>query len=69
MDTDWSAPSPVSGFNICWLMGVCIYYASADHIGLFLTHRSPYKLQRPPPVLDALGRVISEAPPDQWAAR
>lgn len=26
-------------------------------------------LQRPPPVLDALGRVISEAPPDQWEAR
>ncbi|MGH0163427.1 UNVERIFIED_CONTAM: hypothetical protein FKN15_071377 [Acipenser sinensis] len=27
------------------------------------------KLYRPPPVLDALGRVISEAPPDQWEAR
>lgn len=26
-------------------------------------------VQRPPPVLDALGRVISEAPPDQWEAR
>lgn len=26
-------------------------------------------LKRPPPVLDALGRVISEAPPDQWEAR
>lgn len=26
-------------------------------------------LQRPPPVLDALGRVISESPPDQWEAR
>lgn len=25
--------------------------------------------QRPPPVLDALGRVISEQPPDQWEAR
>ncbi|KAI1232962.1 hypothetical protein IHE44_0006149 [Lamprotornis superbus] len=25
--------------------------------------------QRPPPVLDALGRVISESPPDQWEAR
>ncbi|KAL0610568.1 eIF-2-alpha kinase activator GCN1 [Plecturocebus cupreus] len=24
---------------------------------------------RPPPVLDALGRVISESPPDQWEAR
>ncbi|XP_068166575.1 stalled ribosome sensor GCN1 [Antennarius striatus] len=27
------------------------------------------KLYRPPPVLDALGRIISEAPPDQWEAR
>nr|XP_055023389.1 eIF-2-alpha kinase activator GCN1 [Misgurnus anguillicaudatus] len=27
------------------------------------------KLFRPPPVLDALGRVISESPPDQWEAR
>uniref|UniRef100_A0A8C8HRQ3 TOG domain-containing protein n=1 Tax=Oncorhynchus tshawytscha TaxID=74940 RepID=A0A8C8HRQ3_ONCTS len=27
------------------------------------------KLYRPPPVLDALGRVISEQPPDQWEAR
>ncbi|XP_036209317.1 eIF-2-alpha kinase activator GCN1 isoform X3 [Myotis myotis] len=27
------------------------------------------KLYRPPPVLDALGRVISESPPDQWEAR
>uniref|UniRef100_G1SPJ5 Stalled ribosome sensor GCN1 n=2 Tax=Oryctolagus cuniculus TaxID=9986 RepID=G1SPJ5_RABIT len=26
-------------------------------------------LLRPPPVLDALGRVISESPPDQWEAR
>ncbi|PKU38611.1 translational activator hypothetical protein [Limosa lapponica baueri] len=26
-------------------------------------------LTRPPPVLDALGRVISESPPDQWEAR
>uniref|UniRef100_A0A8C2VN10 GCN1 activator of EIF2AK4 n=1 Tax=Chinchilla lanigera TaxID=34839 RepID=A0A8C2VN10_CHILA len=26
------------------------------------------KLYRPPPVLDALGRVISESPPDQWEA-
>lgn len=25
--------------------------------------------QRPPPVLDTLGRVISESPPDQWEAR
>ncbi|KAK2498494.1 hypothetical protein MC885_005115 [Smutsia gigantea] len=27
------------------------------------------KLYRPPPVLDALGRIISESPPDQWEAR
>ncbi|XP_026540403.1 eIF-2-alpha kinase activator GCN1 [Notechis scutatus] len=27
------------------------------------------KLYRPPPVLDALGRVILESPPDQWEAR
>ncbi|XP_030044919.1 eIF-2-alpha kinase activator GCN1, partial [Microcaecilia unicolor] len=27
------------------------------------------KLYRPPPVLDALGRVISEPPPDQWESR
>ncbi|XP_072911784.1 stalled ribosome sensor GCN1 [Hemitrygon akajei] len=27
------------------------------------------KLYRPPPVLDALGRLISESPPDQWEAR
>ncbi|XP_061459241.1 stalled ribosome sensor GCN1 [Rhineura floridana] len=27
------------------------------------------KLYRPPPVLDALGRVISESPPDRWEAR
>lgn len=28
-----------------------------------------FSFQRPPPVLDALGRVISESPPDQWEAR
>nr|XP_014345196.1 PREDICTED: translational activator GCN1 [Latimeria chalumnae] len=27
------------------------------------------KLYRAPPILDALGRVISESPPDQWEAR
>ncbi|KAL7986757.1 hypothetical protein Chor_013040 [Crotalus horridus] len=27
------------------------------------------KLYRPPPVLDALGRVILDSPPDQWEAR
>ena len=32
-------------------------------------HLSTCLLQRPPPVLDALGRVISESPPDQWEAR
>ena len=25
--------------------------------------------QLPPPVLDSFGRVVSEAPPDEWAAR
>uniref|UniRef100_A0A1A7WWE1 GCN1 general control of amino-acid synthesis 1-like 1 n=1 Tax=Iconisemion striatum TaxID=60296 RepID=A0A1A7WWE1_9TELE len=34
-----------------------------------LTDLYHQKLYRPPPVLDALGRVISEAPPDQWEAR
>ncbi|KAK2840962.1 hypothetical protein Q7C36_012541 [Tachysurus vachellii] len=34
-----------------------------------LTEIYQQKLYRSPPVLDALGRVISEAPPDQWAAR
>ncbi|XP_073766133.1 stalled ribosome sensor GCN1 [Danio rerio] len=34
-----------------------------------LTQLYHQKLYRPPPVLDALGRVISEAPPDQWEAR
>ncbi|CAG02489.1 unnamed protein product [Tetraodon nigroviridis] len=34
-----------------------------------LTQLYHQKLYRPPPVLDALGRVVSEAPPDQWEAR
>ncbi|XP_056628816.1 eIF-2-alpha kinase activator GCN1 isoform X1 [Triplophysa dalaica] len=34
-----------------------------------LTELYHQKLFRPPPVLDALGRVISESPPDQWEAR
>ncbi|XP_069380401.1 stalled ribosome sensor GCN1 [Paralichthys olivaceus] len=34
-----------------------------------LTELYQKKLYRPPPVLDALGRVISESPPDQWEAR
>uniref|UniRef100_A0A9J7XAY8 GCN1 activator of EIF2AK4 n=1 Tax=Cyprinus carpio carpio TaxID=630221 RepID=A0A9J7XAY8_CYPCA len=34
-----------------------------------LTELYHQKLYRPPPVLDTLGRVISEAPPDQWEAR
>uniref|UniRef100_A0A8C3DBU1 GCN1 activator of EIF2AK4 n=1 Tax=Corvus moneduloides TaxID=1196302 RepID=A0A8C3DBU1_CORMO len=34
-----------------------------------LTEIYQEKLYRPPPVLDALGRVISESPPDQWEAR
>ncbi|OWK60172.1 Translational activator GCN1 [Lonchura striata] len=32
-------------------------------------HYYQMALERPPPVLDALGRVISESPPDQWEAR
>ncbi|XP_033829216.1 eIF-2-alpha kinase activator GCN1 [Periophthalmus magnuspinnatus] len=34
-----------------------------------LTELYQQKLYRPPPVLDGLGRVISESPPDQWEAR
>ncbi|XP_043967606.1 eIF-2-alpha kinase activator GCN1 [Gambusia affinis] len=34
-----------------------------------LTELYHQKLYRPPPILDALGRVISESPPDQWEAR
>nr|XP_020454851.1 eIF-2-alpha kinase activator GCN1 isoform X2 [Monopterus albus] len=34
-----------------------------------LTELYHQKLYRAPPVLDALGRVISESPPDQWEAR
>ncbi|KAM8866194.1 stalled ribosome sensor GCN1 isoform 2-T2 [Synchiropus picturatus] len=34
-----------------------------------LTELYHTKLYRPPPVLDTLGRVISESPPDQWEAR
>ncbi|TTP43320.1 eIF-2-alpha kinase activator GCN1 [Bagarius yarrelli] len=34
-----------------------------------LTELYQQKLYRPAPVLDALGRVIVEAPPDQWDAR
>ncbi|XP_019394778.1 PREDICTED: eIF-2-alpha kinase activator GCN1 isoform X1 [Crocodylus porosus] len=34
-----------------------------------LTEIYQEKLCRPPPILDALGRVISESPPDQWEAR
>lgn len=35
----------------------------------FVLTLSDVCVQRPPPVLDTLGRVISEAPPDQWEAR
>uniref|UniRef100_A0A8C5CDD9 GCN1 activator of EIF2AK4 n=1 Tax=Gadus morhua TaxID=8049 RepID=A0A8C5CDD9_GADMO len=34
-----------------------------------LTELYHKRLYRPPPVLDGLGRVISESPPDQWEAR
>lgn len=53
-DWDWFPPITVPVPRpLVWLAG---------HLPTFL-------LQRPPPVLDALGRVISESPPDQWEAR
>lgn len=36
---------------------------------LVIADESNCFVQRPPPVMDALGRVISESPPDQWEAR
>ncbi|KAF3850541.1 hypothetical protein F7725_012313 [Dissostichus mawsoni] len=48
---------------------VSTYRDQAPAVLGLLTQLYHEKLYRPPPVLDALGRVISEAPPDQWEAR
>nr|XP_033809981.1 eIF-2-alpha kinase activator GCN1 isoform X2 [Geotrypetes seraphini] len=45
------------------------YRDQAADIMSRLTETYQEKLYRPPPVLDALGRVISEPPPDQWESR
>ncbi|XP_076859564.1 stalled ribosome sensor GCN1 [Brachyhypopomus gauderio] len=45
------------------------YRQQSAQVLTHLTQLYQQKLYRPPPVLDALGRVISEAPPDQWEAR
>ncbi|XP_073675995.1 stalled ribosome sensor GCN1 [Garra rufa] len=45
------------------------YHEQSATVLTQLTELYHQKLYRPPPVLDALGRVISEAPPDQWEAR
>ncbi|KAL4660360.1 eIF-2-alpha kinase activator GCN1 [Arapaima gigas] len=45
------------------------YREQAPAVLARLTELYHQKLYRPSPVLDALGRVISEAPPDQWEAR
>ncbi|NXE34968.1 GCN1 kinase, partial [Ptilorrhoa leucosticta] len=48
---------------------VAQYQKQAAEVMSKLTEIYQEKLYRPPPVLDALGRVISESPPDQWEAR
>ncbi|XP_018587208.2 LOW QUALITY PROTEIN: eIF-2-alpha kinase activator GCN1 [Scleropages formosus] len=48
---------------------VSCYREQAPAVLARLTELYHQKLYRPPPVLDALGRVISESPPDQWEAR
>uniref|UniRef100_A0A8C9FZC0 GCN1 activator of EIF2AK4 n=1 Tax=Pavo cristatus TaxID=9049 RepID=A0A8C9FZC0_PAVCR len=48
---------------------VAQYQNQAAEVMNKLTEIYQEKLYRPPPVLDALGRVISESPPDQWEAR
>ncbi|XP_026072938.1 eIF-2-alpha kinase activator GCN1-like [Carassius auratus] len=45
------------------------YHEQSATVLTQLTEIYHQKLYRPPPVLDALGRVISESPPDQWEAR
>ncbi|XP_043572024.1 eIF-2-alpha kinase activator GCN1 [Chiloscyllium plagiosum] len=48
---------------------VAQYQSQAAEVMAKLIEIYQEKLYRPPPVLDALGRVISESPPDQWEAR
>uniref|UniRef100_A0A4W3H8T3 GCN1 activator of EIF2AK4 n=1 Tax=Callorhinchus milii TaxID=7868 RepID=A0A4W3H8T3_CALMI len=48
---------------------VAQYQSQAAQVMTKLIEIYQEKLFRPPPVLDALGRVISESPPDQWEAR
>ncbi|CAL8247414.1 unnamed protein product [Merluccius merluccius] len=48
---------------------VCQYKEQSGPVLGKLTELYHKKLYRPPPVLDGLGRVISESPPDQWEAR
>nr|XP_023696536.1 eIF-2-alpha kinase activator GCN1 [Paramormyrops kingsleyae] len=48
---------------------VSSYQGQAPAVLARLIELYQQRLYRPPPVLDALGRVISEAPPDQWEAR
>lgn len=53
----WNSLAGVAGSILC----LCPWKRHSDETNFFF--------QRPPPVLDALGRVISESPPDQWEAR
>ncbi|XP_053325705.1 eIF-2-alpha kinase activator GCN1 [Spea bombifrons] len=48
---------------------VAEYRGQATEVMKKLVNIYHEKLYRPPPVLDALGRVISESPPDQFEAR
>ncbi|XP_038618375.1 eIF-2-alpha kinase activator GCN1 [Tachyglossus aculeatus] len=48
---------------------VALYRRQAAEVMGRLMEIYQAKLYRPPPILDALGRVISESPPDQWEAR
>uniref|UniRef100_A0A8C4T4N2 GCN1 activator of EIF2AK4 n=1 Tax=Erpetoichthys calabaricus TaxID=27687 RepID=A0A8C4T4N2_ERPCA len=48
---------------------VAQYRHQASDVMMKLMELYQEKLYRPPPKLDALGRTISEMPPDQWEAR
>uniref|UniRef100_A0A8D0LAP4 GCN1 activator of EIF2AK4 n=1 Tax=Sphenodon punctatus TaxID=8508 RepID=A0A8D0LAP4_SPHPU len=48
---------------------VAQYRSQATEVMSKLMEIYQEKLYRPPPVLDALGRVLSESPPDQWEER
>ncbi|XP_039627562.1 eIF-2-alpha kinase activator GCN1 isoform X1 [Polypterus senegalus] len=48
---------------------VAQYRHQASDVMMKLVELYQEKLYRPPPKLDALGRTISEMPPDQWEAR